>query len=513
MIMRKLTCMILTLVMALSLTSFVFADEVIDVYVYNNSGGVTGGVSSNAEVLKELQNWFVEKTNVRLNVIVPPAEEADTKLNLMLTSGDQIDAFWGDWIQYSSFDMIQPITDIYSAEKYPGIAKEFGFAMDQLTDSNGQLWGIPRMFDISPYPYLYRSDWAEAVGINEKPVTMEDLNNLLYAIKKADPAGNGQTIPLVTTSIDNILQCILGLYTDEGYSYWYYENNQKVKLYISQDGVKDAVAQIAQWYADGILYKDFNTLDTNALRELATIGRAFSSLQWYSGISMAWQNMYVADKTTDVQGEYSFLANEDGKTGSNKVAGNTRGLLFSSSASKESIEAVLKIVDFELTDTEARFNATYGLNAWEYVEGSTETAKPKGEGANTGTSLYNTEYRLSIGQLRISEFKELLTANDDRYVASNGEKAGYFFYYLYMDHHYDVDTYEPFQFNLIFDTNAISDEVIAYSDVNTKIAEDLYKFVSGSRSMDEWDSFIQELYDIGMAEVEDALTEQYNKQK
>ena len=28
----------LTLVMALSLTSFVFADEVIDVYVYNNSG-------------------------------------------------------------------------------------------------------------------------------------------------------------------------------------------------------------------------------------------------------------------------------------------------------------------------------------------------------------------------------------------------------------------------------------------------------------------------------------------
>ena len=75
MIMRKLTCMILTLVMALSLTSFVFADEVIDVYVYNNSGGVTGGVSSNAEVLKELQNWFVEKTNVRLNVIVPPAEE------------------------------------------------------------------------------------------------------------------------------------------------------------------------------------------------------------------------------------------------------------------------------------------------------------------------------------------------------------------------------------------------------------------------------------------------------
>lgn len=134
----------------------------------------------------------------------------------MLTSGDQIDAFWGDWMEYSSLGMIQPITSIYSAEKYPGIEKEFGFALDQMTDADGELWGLPRSFAVSPYPYLYRSDWAEAAGITEKPVTMEDLNTLLYAIKEADPAGNGQTIPLVATDIPNILQCILGCYTEEG---------------------------------------------------------------------------------------------------------------------------------------------------------------------------------------------------------------------------------------------------------------------------------------------------------
>lgn len=509
--MKRLLCTLIALILMLSMASFAVAeDEVVDIWVFNNGGGVTNGVASDPEILKTLQDWFVEKIGVRINVIVPPAEEVKTKLNLLLTSGDQIDAFWGNWQEYSALGMIQPITDLYSAEKYPGIAQEFGFALDQMTDGDGELWGLPRTFGTAPYPYLYRSDWAEAVGITEKPVTMDDLNALLYAVKEADPAGNGQTIPLVATDIANMLQCILGLYTEEGYAEWLDEESGKVKMWISQPGVEDAVAQIAQWYADGILYKDFATLDTSSLRELATTGRAFSSLQWYSAISMAWQNMYLADKSTPAQGEFSFLATEDGKTGSNFVPGSTSGLVFSANASTEAIEAILKVVDFQLSDPEARFNATYGVDAWEYGEGSTQVAVAK-EQVNTGSAGYNTEYRLSIGQLRISEFKELLSLNDDRYVASNGEQAGYFFYYLYMDHLYDVDAYRPELFDYTFDTAKISEDVIAYTDVNTMIEEELYKFVSGARAIDEWDGFIEQLYSIGMGEVEDALTEQYNE--
>ena len=364
--MKRLLCTLLALILVFSVVPVAVADEVVDIWVFNNGGGVTNGIASDAEILKKLQDWFVEKTGVRINVIIPPAEEAQTKLNLLLTSGDQIDAFWGDWMEYSALGMIQPITDFYSAEKYPGIEKEFGFAFDQMTDADGVLWGLPRTFATSPYPYLYRSDWAEAAGITEKPVTMEDLNKLLYAVKEADPAGNGQTIPLVATDIANILQCIVGCYTEEGYDEWLDEADGKVKMWISQPGVKEAVAQIAQWYADGILYKDFATLDTASLRELATTGRAFSSLQWYSAISMAWQNMYLADKNTPAQGEFAFIANADGKTGSNKVPGSTSGLVFSANASPEAVEAILKVVDYQLADPEARFNATYGVDAWDY---------------------------------------------------------------------------------------------------------------------------------------------------
>ena len=55
----------------------------------------------------------------------------------------------GDWMEYSSLGMIQPITSIYSAEKYPGIEKEFGFALDQMTDADGELCGgCPRSFAV-----------------------------------------------------------------------------------------------------------------------------------------------------------------------------------------------------------------------------------------------------------------------------------------------------------------------------------------------------------------------------
>ena len=85
------------------------------------------------------------------------------------------------------------------------------------------------------------------------------------------------------------------------------------------------------------------------------------------------------------------------------------------------------------------------------------------------------------------------------------------FYYMYMSHHYDEPTYEPELFDYTFNTAKIAEDVIAYTDVNTKIEEDLYKFISGARAINEWDSFIQELYNMGMGEVEDALTEQYNE--
>ena len=51
------------------------------------------------------------------------------------------------------------------------------------------------------------------------------------------------------------------------------------------------------------------------------------------------------------------------------------------------------------------------------------------------------------------------------------------------------------------------------SDIQRAQDEELLKFVIGTRSLDEWDAFIESLYKIGMDRVEDAFTAQYELYK
>ena len=179
------------------------SNEPVKVVFYINNG-FNADTASNPDALEEVHEWFLQEINVDFEYIIPPVEKADEKLNLILASDQQCDAFWGSWQQYSGQEMIQPITDIYNEADYPGIAKEFGPYMSVMTDGNGELWGLPRQFDTAPYPFIYRIDYADAVGVTSAPTTIEELNTLLYAFADKDVAGNGETIPLITTVLTRL---------------------------------------------------------------------------------------------------------------------------------------------------------------------------------------------------------------------------------------------------------------------------------------------------------------------
>ena len=82
--MKRVCGFVMALMMALVLcvNCALSEDGVVDVVVFNNGGGVTGGISSDPDTLKTLQDWFVEKIGVRITVIVPPAEEEKLPITL-----------------------------------------------------------------------------------------------------------------------------------------------------------------------------------------------------------------------------------------------------------------------------------------------------------------------------------------------------------------------------------------------------------------------------------------------
>lgn len=50
-----------------------------------------------------------------------------------------------------------------------------------------------------------------------------------------------------------------------------------------------------------------------------------------------------------------------------------------------------------------------------------------------------------------------------------------------------------------------------YSDIATYVEENTTKFLTGDKSMDEWDSFVQALWDMGLQDCIDAYQSAYNR--
>ena len=310
-------------------------NEPVQVVFYINNGSTTDSASKEEE-LELVHQWFLDQINVDVQYIVPPADQAAEKLDLILTSNQKLDAFWGDWTKYSSLNMIQPITEIYKNNDFPGIREQFEPYFGPMIDAEATLWGLPRTFNTAPYPFIWRSDYAEKVGVAKAPETIDELNVLLYAFRDQDPAGDGKTIPVICTGLTQLEYCLLAGYTDGGRGLWLDTTDNKVKHHIVQPGYYDFLNQIKQWYDDGILYKESFNINTQQLRELAEQGRVASSLQWYSAFGLSLQNMYTADKTTPAIGALTHnIKGPNGKYAETAVPGSKSGLVFSAKSDEE----------------------------------------------------------------------------------------------------------------------------------------------------------------------------------
>ena len=58
---------------------------------------------------------------------------------------------------------------------------------------------------------------------------------------------------------------------------------------------------------------------------------------------------------------------------------------------------------------------------------------------------------------------------------------------------------------------ALAENIPSLNDLNTYKDEELIKFVNGTRSLDTWDAFIEECYQIGLQDYIDEYTRQYEE--
>lgn len=505
--MKKLLSLLAAIVMLCTMFAFpAVAEEPITLTVI----APFNAAASSEEGYKQVQDWILENTGVLVNSIVLDGSNPDAK-NMLLTGDTLIDVWWGDWMTYNSYGMIQPINKYM--DLLPNTIKaweHFNNAWGMVTDAEGNIWGLPRVAARCGYQTFIREDWMQALGYTEEtyPTTFEGLEKLLYEIKAADPFGNGETITMITRQgMENLEYHFLGGFTKYGYSNWMDEDGL-IKPYFMQEGFYDFLAKMHQWYADGIIHAENPTWNTATVQSYLASGRVAVSGAY--GTDCCRQ--YVTVRANNPEAKYwnalDGIIGPNGELCETAIKGESTACMFNANAPEDHVLAFIKVIEFLFSDWANNYSCETGAQGvyWEYdIENYGEEATVKHIVKDLTTEpIYNSDFWFTIGAMEW----------DCVMFDADGVRNQQNYWINELQGRTDAAKLQ-FDSDVAYNKTVLFENVMSANDIETHVSEETTKFFTGERKLteEEWNKFIDELNAIGLQEYCEELTRQYKEAK
>lgn len=499
--MKKFLSILLAAILCLGLLPTAFAESEPETVVFEGFLPMRifeGRGDSEPEAYAAKEKEIIDAIGVKPVPLWLPYGSETEKLNVLIADeSTQLDLITtGNWDEYAKSGVIMPLNELLEQYGQDILAaySEFPGIWDYVTDSaTGNIYGVPRTLPLTQHPIWMREDWFKALGM-EQPHTVAELNTLVEKLYEADPAGNGQTIPMLL-DLDSVFYGLSGAYTKYGYGTWLDETDGRVKLGIMQDGMKDCIAQVAEWYEKGYVYQDSFTIDTTKVNELITAGRVGVSLLIYSPICI---NLPELQKT---QPEASYVYSPDfsGEQGFAETCQAPSNSCMMILARSEHPEAAMKYLNWFMDKTNfiGSYAGRLGID-WEWVNEDASTL------IRLDTETYDGEFYAFPNNLML-RYLNILNSAD--------EEPGLYTRFLTEDSYRTEGVKYCGDYGTMYSTAKMKELAPNKTDIDTMIREEVTNFITGVRSMDEWDSFINdELTAAGVDKVIDAYTTLYNEQ-
>lgn len=460
---------------------------------------------------------LIEKTGVDVEWQTNPPGSAGGYTNLELLLADKKDRpdVWernsinssmiSEWVQDNVILELTEYLPKYAPDFWEYINKpENEEVRKGIVDEEGRYWFIPSIkestYNITYQGPMIRKDWLDACGL-DIPVTMDDMEKVLIAFKEKYGA-----VFASSKSYFKYVGFCSGTDAMAGYVYsLYVDDNGKIQCANVQPEWKKYIEYLARWYDMGLIDLDIFDADNTMVRQKVAnnkVGVSFAAMSqmtaWIgdateSGSDAEWIGI---EYLRTAPGEPTSMIQTAASTWDN--LGN---IFLNADLKEEQIPVVLNWVNYFFTE-EGREYINFGEEGVTYTrdaEGNIQwteliTKDPMGEAV--GLAKYTGFSGVGIG-IQSAEFVR----------AKNAKEAGEAVYKW-------IENTEGMEHSLPT-LSFTEEEKLQYKDRQTAIKkyveEEALKFVTGARSLDEFDAFVAELDKLGLQEVLKAYQAAYDR--
>ncbi len=458
------------------------------------------------------------KTGIKLKIDVAPEASYSMKVNTLIASGMVPD------IMQVSHNLVKNAPDGLFVDIAPIMKKQMPNFYRWIKDDdyiklnyiNGKLYGTvmcdagnyplaknPSADSVTGYLPVIRYDLLEENNI-KTPTTIDEWYNALKQLKVLYPNSTPWSGRSYYHIVYTTLQMFSGFTPNTSYNY----SNKRFTIGVLESGYNRYVELLHKCYQDGILDPNFMSANSNTWEQGVTGSRIFFWVD-NNGYAKTQTNALKNSKADAKMQVMPLMSNYDGKKFALVYAQNTYSEMFTLSAKSANKDKIIKFMDWCYSD-EGLYVNNYGKEGVTYkknANGSVTIPQNLIDKYKTKASpdyAFNSEYglcSLAFAPLVSRTFSISSTIDridGDEYLEENAKitkadkNAGNFHTVI------DVTPY-------IKDANAAE----IGTNIDNYIYEQIPKFITGQRSMSEWNAFINEVKQYGSDQYLKALNSAY----
>lgn len=450
-------------------------------------------------------NVLKEKTGVTLvnDGPTPQAYTFDEDYLLMLVSGQLPDLLYGNWVEYTGGPS-QAIADGYIislndyAEYMPNLLAYLDANPDiksMVTLDDGTLYCFPFIRDEGMQTETgaaIRQDWLDEQNL-EIPTTIEEWHDVLTTLKDAYNLSAPLTFESRWLFNEYALSCLSSAYDT---TYPFYVEDGTVHFGPLEDGYKEFITEMAKWYAEGLIDPDMPTVDKSTVTSKLASGETAIAINQLSKVTSC---MTSNEGTSYDLSAVPTAVAAKGDTPKMSHYRNTYDGSYSIaiSTSCKDIEAACRFMDYMYSEE--------GSNLLNYgTEGVSYTVASDGSIAFTDVILNNETVSASSARNAYGHYMNWAMV-EQQYSLQLDDKTRE----VQEGWYADMDNYAYPTVNY---TSEERETLAAYwTDIDDTCREMILKFIIGSESMDNWDSFISRLQQYHIDDVLKVKQDAYDR--